>query len=85
MELASSGCEVGVHLLFLPMSLILLQKIAFLCHFQSKFNGRLLGGYGDMGIDDNALAFLVGGRVLADGAVRLRERLLLSRSSQSDW
>jgi hypothetical protein len=39
-----------------------------------------------MGIDDDALAFLGGGRaVLADGAVYLRERLLLSRPSQSNW
>jgi hypothetical protein len=39
-----------------------------------------------MGIDNDALAFLVGGRVAETlfGAVCLRERLLLSRSSQSD-
>jgi hypothetical protein len=42
-----------------------------------------------MGIDDDALAFLVGGRaaktlLAGDGAVRLRERLLLSRASHSD-
>jgi hypothetical protein len=40
-----------------------------------------------MGIDDDALAFLDGGgrAVLADGAVHLRERVLLSRPSESDW
>jgi hypothetical protein len=50
-----------------------------------------LGGSGDIGIVDDALAFLVGGRVLAeallacDGAACLKKRLLLSRSSQSNW
>jgi hypothetical protein len=43
-----------------------------------------------MGIDDDALAFLVGGRVAEallafNGAVCLREQSLLSMASQSNW
>ena len=60
-------------------------------------NGRLLVVFGSiLGRVDDVLAFLVGGGAVlvgggvaevllaCDGAVRLRERLLLSRSSQSD-
>jgi hypothetical protein len=60
-------------------------------------NGRLLVVSGSIGRVDDVLAFLVGGGVVlvgggvaevllaCDGTVRLRDRLLLSRSSQSDW
>jgi hypothetical protein len=52
-------------------------------------NGQLLVLYGDIGLVGNALAFVVGDggaeAFLACGAVHLREQLLLSRLSQSNW
>ena len=62
------------------------------CHAVSSMQSAALNAPGDVAAADDDLAFLVGGCVLlaegallaCDGAVCFRERLLLSRSSQSD-
>jgi hypothetical protein len=41
MKLVSLGCQVGTNLRLLPTSLVLLQKVAFLCHLPGKFESNV--------------------------------------------